>query len=77
MPIWRKISSGFAQGPETVLTLSRGQEVKIETFWTDEDGVTVTVDAGDSMLLREDAEQLGLTVIQMASTPAPTPEDLA
>lgn len=73
---WRKIASGFAQGPELILDLSRGQ-ANVQAYWSDEDGVTVTVDAGEDVLSREDAEQLGLAVIQMAGIPAPDAEDLA
>jgi hypothetical protein len=75
--IWHKVASGFAQGPEKKLELSRGQIVILQTFWTDEDGVNVLMDAGDAVLPKEDAEHLGLAVIQLANTPPPTQEDLA
>jgi hypothetical protein len=73
--IWRNVSSGFAQGPVTSLNLRRGGQVTIQTFWTDEDGVTVHIEPPEEPMVREDAERLGLAVIQLAAIEPP--EDLA
>lgn len=69
--VWRSVSQGYAQGPERIVTLDGGRLVKISAYWTDDDGVSVLVDAGDEPLPRRGAEAVAVSVIQMAGMPGP------
>jgi hypothetical protein len=69
--IWRSMTQGFAQGPERVVTLDGGRTATISAYWTDDEGVSVLVDAGDEPLPARDAELLAVNVIQMAGMPGP------
>lgn len=69
--VWRSVSQGFAHGPERVVPLDGGRTVKISAYWTDDDGVSVLVDAGDEPLPRKGAEAVAVNLIQMAGLPGP------
>jgi hypothetical protein len=71
MTVWRKYEAeDFAVGPETVLPLTGGRTAMLRAFW-DGESVSVQVDPGEEPLPREDAEALGVALIQMAATPSP------
>lgn len=69
--VWRSVSQGFAHGPERVVILDGGRRVTISSFWTDDEGVSVSVDAGDEPLPRKGAETVAVNIIQMAGIPGP------
>jgi hypothetical protein len=64
---------GFAVGPEHTLDLG-GRTITVAAVWSDEDGVCVSVDAGDEPLPASLAERLAVSIIQLAGLPAPEPE---
>ena len=47
---WQETVDGFAVGPAFELDNGDGTATSVRTFWTDEDGVTVSVDGGDGMM---------------------------
>jgi len=70
MSVWRNVADGFAVGPERVISLG-SRRVVVSSLWSDEDGVCVSVDAGDEPLPAGLAERVALGVIQLAALPAP------
>jgi hypothetical protein len=74
---WRLTAPGFAVGPEKVLGGLDGVRVVLSAYWTDEDGVCVSVDAGDAPIPGPLAESVAVHLIQLAALPAPVLSDLA
>lgn len=71
MSVWEMRADGFALGPERVVTLD-GQRVVLTPIWTDENGLSINVDAGDEPLPAGLAERVAVGMIQLAALPAPT-----
>lgn len=69
--VWRNVAAGFALGPERVLLLDGGRRVVLSTVWTDEDGVCVSVDAGDEPLPAGLVERVAAGLLELAAVPAP------
>lgn len=71
MTVWRKYDAeDFAIGPEFTLPLTGNRTATLRAIW-DGETVSVQVDPGEEPLPREDAEALGVAMIQMAATPSP------
>lgn len=62
--------NGFATGPKVEIQ-EEGRRVVVEAVWSDEDGVCVSVDAGDEPLPARLAWKVCAAMISLASTPAP------
>lgn len=74
---WRVTAPGFAVGPEKVLGGVDGGRVVLQAYWTDEDGVCVSVDAGDGPISGPLAEAVAVHLIQLAALPAPVRSEFA
>jgi len=70
MASWEFRADGFALGPAKVVHLE-DRRVVLTPIWTDEDGVSVTVDVGDEPLPAGLAERVAVGIIQLAALPAP------
>lgn len=70
MSVWRNVADGFALGPERIISLG-SRRVVLSSIWSDEDGVCVSVDAGDEPFPAELAARVALGVLQLSNLPAP------
>jgi hypothetical protein len=70
MTVWRAVADGFALGPEQEF-LEGNRRVVLTSMWTDEDGICITVDAGDEPLPAGLAERVAVGMIQLSALPAP------
>jgi hypothetical protein len=70
MSDWRNVADGFALGPEREICAGN-RRVILTTVWSDEDGVCVTVDAGNDPMPVGLANSVALGIIQLAALPAP------
>jgi hypothetical protein len=73
MSVWDFRADGFALGPERVVALE-GRRVVLTPIWTDEDGLRITVDAGDEPIPAGLAERVAVGMIQLAALPVPDSE---
>jgi len=67
---WQMRADGFALGPERVVSLD-DRRVVLTPIWTDEEGVSVSVDTGDEPLPPALLERVAVGMIQLAAMPAP------
>lgn len=74
--VWRAVADGFALGPEREFNAGN-RRVTLTTYWSDEDGVCVNVDAGDEPLPAGLAERVAVGMIQLAALPAPAISELS
>ena len=72
---WQITAPGFAVGPELVVEGSGGARAALSTFWTDEDGLCVSVDAGDVLWPGPLAERVAAELVRLAALPAPVLSD--
>lgn len=70
MENWTVEGDGFATGPKMEIN-DGARRVVAQAFWSDEDGVCVSVDTGDEPLPARLAWKVCAAMIALASTPAP------
>ena len=71
MDIWSIKGDGYAEGPAMVVDNGDRPAITVAAVWTDEDGVCVTVDAGDEPVPAAVAHRVCAAVMELAMTPAP------
>jgi hypothetical protein len=76
MSAWDIRADGFALGTERVISWDR-HRVVLTPVWTDADGVSVNVDAGDEPLPPRVALDVAVGLIQLAGLKAPTLDEIS
>lgn len=70
MSDWAVKDDGFAVGP-TIEVENGDRPILVSAVWTDEDGVCVTVDAGDEPMPARAAWRVCAAVMDLAALAAP------
>lgn len=71
---WEHNGEGFAKGPsQTITTEVDGREISVtvSAVWTDEDGVCVSIDAGDEPIPAALAGQAAAAMLEFSLLQAP------
>lgn len=70
MEQWTEVDDGYADGPSLVVEES-GRKVVVSAVWTDEDGVCVSVEAGDEPVPAGLAVKVWAEVLRLSKLSAP------
>lgn len=69
--IWRILAEGYAEGPARIIKAADGRDVRLASYWTDEEGVSVLVEAGDEPLPADVARRVAVDLMHLSSLTAP------